>query len=158
MARLFSNTYHFMRIRTGAAASLAAVLLIGFHVAAARAVGAGPRQPREKIPTVTLSPRALLKRTVNCLVPVYPNGRGLRVKGAVAVKVLIDETGAVQSAKVVSGHPFFRAEAVRAAMRWTFRPAEFKDRPAKATGVLRLLFSPDDAEMRRQCARLRPTP
>lgn len=146
-----------MRIRPAAAASLAAVLLIGFHVAA-RAVGAFPRRPREKTPTVTLSPRALLKRTVNCLVPVYPGGRGLRVKGAVAVKVLIDETGAVQSAKAVSGHPFFRAEAVRTAMRWTFRPVEVKDKPAKATGVLRLLFSPDDAEMRRRCARLWPTP
>ena len=47
---------------------------------------------------------------------------------------------------------------VRTAMRWTFRPVEFKGRPAKATGVLRLPFSPDDAEMRTQCARLRPTP
>lgn len=64
----------------------------------------------------------------------------------------------MQSAKVVSGHPFLRAEALRAAKGWTFRPAEFKGKPAKATGVLRILFSPDDAEMHRQCTRLRPTP
>ena len=140
-----------------AAALLAVLLLIAFHDAA-RAVGAFPRRPREETPTVKLTPRALLKRTVNCRTPTYPHGRGLRVKGAVAVKILVDETGAVRSAKVVSGHPFFRAEAVRTAKGWTFRPVEFKGRPAKAAGVLRLLFSPDDAELRRQCARLRPTP
>ncbi|HVF67640.1 MAG TPA: TonB family protein [Pyrinomonadaceae bacterium] len=148
-----------MRIRTADAATLAAVLLIAFHDAAGtRTVGAVSRRLREETPTVTLSTRALLKRTVNCRVPVYPVGRGLRAKGVVGVEILIDEGGAVRSAKVVSGHPFLRAEAVRAAMRWTFRPVEVKGKPAKAAGVLRLLFSPDDAEMRRQCARLRPTP
>ena len=95
---------------------------------------------------------------VNCRDPVYPNGLGLRTKGFVAVKILIDEGGAVRSAKVVSGHPFLRAEALKAAKGWTFRPAEVKGKPAKATGVLRILFSPDTAEMRRQCTRLRPTP
>ena len=143
--------------RVAAAAALAAVLLLALH-AAARAGDAFSRARREKTPTVALSPSALLKRTVNCRTPVYPVGRGLRVKGAVAVKVLIDEGGAVRSAKVVSGHPFLRAEALKAAKGWTFRPVEVKGKPAKATGVLRLLFSPDDAEMRRQCARLRPTP
>ena len=145
-----------MRIRTAAAATLA-VLLITFH-AAARAGGAVSRRLREETPTVALSPRALLKRTVNCRDPVYPNGRGLRVRSVVAVEVLIDEGGAVRSAKVISGHPFLRAEAVRAAKGWTFRPVALKGKPAKATGVLRFLFSPDAAEMRRQCARLRPTP
>ena len=151
-----------MRSRPAAAASLAAVLLIAFHAAAGtRAVGAVSRTRRQKTPTVALSPRALLKRTVNCRTPTYPGDSGtrpLRAKGVVTVEVLIDEGGAVRSAKVVSGHPFLRAEAVRAAKSWTFRPVEVKGKPAKAAGVLRLLFSPDDAEMRRQCARLRPTP
>jgi TonB family protein len=146
-----------MRIRPAAATALAAVLLIGFHVAE-RACGAVSRRLREKTSTVTLSTRALLKRTVNCRVPVYPGGRALRARSVVAVEVLIDEGGAVRSAKAVSGHPFLRAEAVRAAKGWTFRPAEFKGKPAKAAGVLRLLFSPDAAEMRRQCTRLQPTP
>lgn len=144
-----------MRSRPTAAA-LAAILFIAFHAdASTRAVA---RRLRLETPTVTLSTRALLKRTVNCRDPVYPNGRALRVRSVVTIKVFIDEGGAVQSAKVVSGHPFLRAEALRAAKGWTFRPAEFKGKPAKATGVLRILFSPDDAEMHRQCTRLRPTP
>lgn len=136
------------------AASLAAVLLIGFNADAL----SGSRRLREKTPTVTLSTRALLKRTVNCRDPVYPAGRAIRVRSVVKVEVSIDEGGAVRNAKVVSGHPFLRAEAVRAAKGWTFRPAEVKGKPAKSVGVLRLLFSPDAAEMRRQCTRLRPTP
>lgn len=149
-----------MRSRPATAASLAALLLIALHVAA-RSHGAVSHQLREETPTVTLSPRALLKSTVNCRTPTYPGGfspRHLRAKGVVAVEVLIDEGGAVRSAKVVSGDPFLRAEAVRAAKGWTFRPVKVKGRPAKARGVLRLLFSADAAEMRRQCARLRPTP
>ncbi|HKG15070.1 MAG TPA: energy transducer TonB, partial [Pyrinomonadaceae bacterium] len=101
--------------------------------------------------------------TVNCRVPIYPGGGGsnprhLRVRGVAGVEILIDEGGAVRSAKVVSGHPLLHAAAVQAATGWTFRPVKVKGRPARATGVLRLLFSPDAAEMRRQCARLRPTP
>jgi len=146
-----------MRSRT-AATALAVVLSITFNAAASRASGAVSRGLREETPTIRLSPRALLKRTVNCRDPVYPVGRAPRVRSVVTVEVLIDEGGAVRGAKVVSGHPFLRAEAVRAAKGWTFRPVEFKGKPAKAVGVLRLLFSPDAAEMRRQCARLRPTP
>lgn len=139
------------------AASLAFVLLIAFH-AAARSDSAVSRRLREETPTVTLSTRALLKRVVNCRDAVYPFSKGVRVKSVVGVKILIDEDGAVRNAKVVSGHPLLRAAAVKAARGWTFRPVGLKGRPAKAAGVLRLLFSPDAAEMRRQCARLRPTP
>ncbi len=149
-----------MRIRPAVAASLAA-LIIAFQAAPARAGGSRARRLREGTPTVALSPRALLKRTVNCRPPVYPGGsnpKHLRAKGVVAVEILIDEGGAVRGARAVSGHPLLRAAAVQAARGWTFRPVEFKGRPAKAAGVLRLLFSPDDAETRRQCARLRPTP
>lgn len=142
-----------------AAASFAALLLIAYQPASsARAHGAGSRRLREKTPTVSLSTRALMKRTTNCRDPVYPVGRGLRVRSVVAVEVLVDVDGAVGSAKVVSGHPFLRAEAVRAAKGWRFRPVEVRGRPAKARGVVRFLFSPDAAEMRRQCTRLRPTP
>lgn len=146
-----------MRIRKAAAASLAAVLLVAFNADALACVTTS-RQLREETPTVRLSTRALLKRVVNCRDAVYPVSKGMRVKSVVTVEISIDEDGFVRDAKAVSGHPLLHMAAVQAAMGWTFRPVKVKGRPAKTAGVLHLLFSPDPAEMRRQCTRLRPTP
>jgi TonB family protein len=58
----------------------------------------------------------------------------------VAVQVLIDETGRVVSAKVVSGHPLLTLESQKAAMQARFSPTIVGEQPVKVSGVITYNF------------------
>ena len=69
--------------------------------------------------------------------PTYPAiARAINLAGVVNVQVLIDESGAVVSAKAIDGHPFFRQEAERSARQAKFKPTLLSDLPVKVTGVI----------------------
>jgi TonB family protein len=73
--------------------------------------------------------------------PIYPMlARQARVQGMVAVQVLIDETGRVVSAKVVSGHPLLTLESQKAAMQARFSPTIVGEQPVKVSGVITYNF------------------
>ncbi|MCM3874236.1 MAG: TonB family protein [Pyrinomonadaceae bacterium] len=73
--------------------------------------------------------------------PPYPEmARQMKIQGAVNVQVLVDETGKVISAKVVSGHPFLTREAQRAALQVRFSPTILGDQPVKVSGVITYNF------------------
>jgi TonB family protein len=66
--------------------------------------------------------------------------RQIHLQGQVSVQVLVDETGRVVSAKVVSGHPLFVAESQRAALQARFAPTKLSDQPVKVSGVITYNF------------------
>jgi protein TonB len=69
--------------------------------------------------------------------PIYPElAKRMRVSGKVSVQVLVDEEGRVVSATVVSGSPFLRTEAQKAAMQARFSPTRMGDQPVKVSGVI----------------------
>jgi protein TonB len=69
--------------------------------------------------------------------PPYPAmALAANIQGKVDVQVTIDETGKVVSANAVSGHPFFRAVAERAAWSAKFSPTYLSKVPVKVTGVI----------------------
>jgi TonB family protein len=69
--------------------------------------------------------------------PVYPEiAKRMRVSGKVSVQVLVDETGRVVSATVVSGSPFLRPAAQNAALQARFSPTRVGDQPVKVSGVI----------------------
>lgn len=69
--------------------------------------------------------------------PSYPTAaHSVRATGAVAVQVLIDESGKVISANAVSGHPLLRAEAQKAASSARFTSTNLSGQPVKVTGVI----------------------
>jgi len=73
--------------------------------------------------------------------PGYPEiAKQIRVHGIVAVQILVDETGKVISAQVLSGHPLLSAAAVRAAYAARFRPTLLGDRPVKVSGTITYNF------------------
>ena len=54
--------------------------------------------------------------------PTYPQmGRDLRLSGEVVVRVLINRSGKVVAACVLSGHPLLRVASIDAARKWKFR-------------------------------------
>jgi len=72
--------------------------------------------------------------------PVYPDIAGPKFPGSVRVRVMIDKSGHVYQATVISGHPLLRAAALDAARQATFAPTFFRGEPVNVTGVILYTF------------------
>jgi TonB family protein len=69
--------------------------------------------------------------------PSYPQEAILaEATGVVAVQVLVNEQGKVETAKAVSGHPLLQAVAVKAALKAEFKPLLVNGQPVKVGGLL----------------------
>jgi TonB family protein len=76
-------------------------------------------------------------KAVKLVQPEYPViARGAHASGQVRVQVLIDETGKVISATVVSGHPLLQSAAIAAARESKFTPTLLSGAPIKVSGVI----------------------
>jgi protein TonB len=74
---------------------------------------------------------------VNLPKPPYPPAAAsMNIQGKVDVQVSIDEEGKVTSAKAVSGHPFLRPAAEKAAWNARFTPTLLSKVPVRVTGVI----------------------
>jgi TonB family protein len=74
--------------------------------------------------------------------PSYPAiAKAARASGNVAVEILIDERGCVQSARALSGHPLLQAAAVEAARQACFAPTRLSGQPARVKGTLSYNFT-----------------
>jgi TonB family protein len=82
------------------------------------------------------------RRIIYLAKPKYPAYAKFRPGGTVKVEVLIDEKGFVESAKVVSGHPLFRAEALKAARKSKFEPVKVSGKFVKARSIIVYNFIP----------------
>jgi TonB family protein len=69
--------------------------------------------------------------------PVYPGeARKLHITGQVKVRVIVDETGRVMSADIVSGPKQLWMAAIEAARKARFKPTMIGDTAVKITGIL----------------------
>lgn len=112
--------------------------------------GSTPRPTRTSTPTPT-PPRATPTQNVPSRIsrgvvngqavrlprPAYPSAaRAVNAKGSVTVRVVIDRSGNVISARAVNGHPLLRAPAVAAARRAKFRPTLLSGQPVEVAGSI----------------------
>lgn len=75
-------------------------------------------------------------------IPTYPPpAKAIGLTGKVDVQVMIDEAGKVVSANAVSGHPFLKGAAEKAAWGAKFSPTYLSKVPVKVTGVIVYNFS-----------------
>lgn len=75
--------------------------------------------------------------------PAYPPAaQAVKAAGAVNVQVIIDESGNVEKAAAVSGHPLLRAAAVEAALGAKFKPTLLDGQTVKVNGVIVYNFVP----------------
>jgi outer membrane biosynthesis protein TonB len=100
------------RMRTGQSSicvALAAAIIVGGSLFALQAAGAQAQQRRAGgPPIIRKSTGALMASATNRAEPEYPPlAKAAHVTGAVAVEITTDESGAVISAKAISGHPLF---------------------------------------------------
>lgn len=78
--------------------------------------------------------------------PEYPvNMRSQGVTGVVAIKVEIDETGAVSSCAVTkSSNVAFEQPALNAVKTWRFKPAQKSGAPIKVSMIIPIQFTLDE--------------
>ena len=100
-----------------------------------------PPPPEQPKPPRVISKGVITGLATSLPRPVYSEiAKRARIQGTVSVQVLIDESGAVVSAKVVSGHPLLRIEAQRAALQARFSPTKLSDQPVKVSGIITYNF------------------
>jgi TonB family protein len=74
--------------------------------------------------------------------PAYPAiARAAMAEGGVAVEVVVNEDGGIESAKAISGHPLLQQAAVDAAQQWHFSPTMLSGKPVKVKGVITFSFA-----------------
>jgi protein TonB len=106
-----------------------------------------PDVKKVESPVAPKPPTLVSKGVVNGIAkhlqtPAYPQiAKTAGIKGQVKVQVLIDETGKVVSANVVSGHPLLSAAAVQAARQSSFTPTKLSDVPVKVSGFILYNFT-----------------
>lgn len=117
-----------------------------------------PKNPQNPVgqtrtsPTVTrpmpkgpISGGVVNGKAVNLVKPTYPSqAKAVNASGVVNVQVVIDESGRVISATVVSGHPLLRAAAVASARASLFSPTMLSGKPVQVSGVIVFNFNPDN--------------
>lgn len=88
-----------------------------------------------------VSSGVLTSKALSLPKPIYPAlAKQIGLQGAVAVQVLIDETGRVISAKALSGHPILVPEAQKAAMQARFSPTLLGEQAMKVSGIITYNF------------------
>lgn len=100
-----------------------------------------PPAPIEKPKPTIVHKRVLNGEALSLPKPGYPPiARQARVQGTVVIQVLINESGEVVSAKVVSGNPMLVSAAQRAAYGARFSATILNDQPVKVSGVITYNF------------------
>jgi protein TonB len=98
-------------------------------------------KPTPEVPKVIRISEVLNSRAKDLPRPPYPAmAKIARVQGKVTVQVLIDETGNVVAANVVSGPPLLVVESRRAALQARFSPTTIDGKPVKVSGMITYNF------------------
>ena len=72
---------------------------------------------------VILSSKGAEKRLVHLVRPVLPNGSStLGLEGTVVLKTVVDDSGKVESVRLVEGNPALADAAIHAVKQWRYRP------------------------------------
>jgi len=98
-------------------------------------------KPEEKLSKTTSSSGAVVRQVI----PEVPKSARNTIQGRIIVKVrvTVDSSGKVKSAKLVSPGPsqYFAGLALKAAQQWEFTPSEVNDQKTSSTWILRFQFA-----------------
>jgi len=95
-----------------------------------------PPRPRMVVQGGVLNGKAVAKPS-----PAYPPiAKAARADGTVVVQIVVDESGRVESASAVSGHPLLQQAAVAAARQARFSPTLLSGQPVKVSGTITYNF------------------
>lgn len=91
----------------------------------------------------TLDPETPFRiKTISLPQPQYPaRAKAVRASGKVVVQIMVDESGRVIAAQVVSGHPLLRAVSLEAVREALFTPPTLNGRAVKIVGTIHYNFT-----------------
>jgi periplasmic protein TonB len=92
-------------------------------------------------PPIAVPPGIQEERLIYRVPPVYPKlPKQVRIHGIVKLTAVIDENGAVQRLKVVSGHPLLVKAAFDAVKQWRYRPTTRNGVPVAVMTTIYVTF------------------
>ena len=95
-----------------------------------------------RLPVLRITEQVLRKAAIELPEPKYPADAELaRASGPVQVELIIDQNGAVTTARAISGNPMLFDAATSAASKARFLMSAFSDRPTGAYSVLTYNFA-----------------
>jgi TonB family protein len=90
----------------------------------------------------TINGGGLSGKAIKRVPPTYPPvAKAAGAEGPVSVQIVVGESGAVESAKAISGHPLLQSAAVDAARQWQFSPTKLSGSAVKVSGTISFVFS-----------------
>lgn len=79
---------------------------------------------------------------IHQVLPVYsPLAKAARVEGIVVLEAVITKEGAIDSLRVVSGHPLLRQSALDAVAQWRYKPTLLNGEPVAVITTVTVSFS-----------------
>ena len=127
-------------------AAIACLLVSGKVMAPERNVSGescGPHQQSKDRAEITIrtSGGDFQRAAKNRVTPAYPPG--VKVSGPVVIEVTTNESGDVESARVIYGEPLLASSALDAVRQWKWEPTLVRKRPAKVVGLITIIFNHD---------------
>jgi TonB family protein len=91
---------------------------------------------------VNAGANGLAGKAIKRVPPTYPAvAKAAGAQGPVSVQIVVNEAGAVESAKATAGHPLLQAAAVDAARQWQFSPTKLSGNAVKVSGAISFVFA-----------------
>jgi protein TonB len=73
--------------------------------------------------------------------PQYPVlAKQIHLEGTVQIRAIIGKDGSVQSAEILSGHPWLAAAARDAILRWRYRPTLLRGEAVEVETLVTVIF------------------
>jgi TonB family protein len=83
-----------------------------------------------------------LAKMIRRVPPVYPPlAKQAMVQGVVALNVILNRDGTVQSATVAAGHPLLAPAAIDAVKQWVYQPTTVNGQPVEVVTTATVVFS-----------------
>jgi TonB family protein len=97
---------------------------------------------QEAAKSINAGANGLSGKAIKKVPPTYPPiAKAAGAEGPVSVQIVVNESGAVESAKATSGHPLLQQAAVDAARQWQFSPTKLSGNAVKVSGAISFVFS-----------------
>jgi protein TonB len=96
---------------------------------------------RAQAPSLCVEPGTQQGRLIYNVRPIYPElAKQAHIQGTVRLAARIDDTGTVESLRLVSGHPLLVKAAFDAVKQWRYRPAMVDGRPVSVVTMIEVTF------------------
>lgn len=93
-------------------------------------------------PPMYVPPGIQQERLIYNVRPIYPKlAKQAHIQGTVRLAALIDDTGAVERLKLISGHPFLVKATFDAVKQWLYQPAMYNGVPVAVVTIIEVSFS-----------------